>query len=73
MDALIDRLAQDYGHDARIVQLDLETHPSLARRFGVTQIPAVMFFQAGSLVKTLVGIQPYEALSRVVVELKMAV
>ena len=57
---LIDKLADEYGDRAQIFKLDLDANSSLAKRFSIKSIPAVMFFKQGDLVETLVGVKPYE-------------
>ena len=57
---LIDKLADDFSDQAKIMKLDLNENKSIAKRFGLRSIPAVMFFKQGELVETLVGVKPYE-------------
>ena len=42
------------------MKLDIDENKSIAKRFGLRSIPAVMFFKQGELVETLVGVKPYE-------------
>ena len=60
---LMDQLADEYSDRAKVFKLDLDSNKSLARRFGIRSIPAVMFFKQGELVKTIVGVKPYEDFS----------
>ncbi len=60
---LIDKLADDYGDRAKILKLDIDANKTIAKRFGLRSIPAVMFFKQGELVETLVGVKPYEEFS----------
>jgi thioredoxin 1 len=57
---LIDKLADDFSDRAKIMKLDLDENKSIAKRFGLRSIPAVMFFKQGELVETLVGVKSYE-------------
>jgi thioredoxin 1 len=57
---LIDKLADDFSDRAKIMKLDIDENKSIAKRFGLRSIPAVMFFKQGELVETLVGVKPYE-------------
>lgn len=57
---LIDKLADDFNDQAKIMKLDIDENKSIAKRFGLRSIPAVMFFKQGELVETLVGVKPYE-------------
>lgn len=57
---LIDQLATEFDLRAKVLKLDLDQNKGVAKRFGVKSIPAVMFFQNGELMETLVGSKPYE-------------
>lgn len=63
---LIDQLAEEYGDRAKVLKLDLSANQPIAERFGIRSIPAVMLFQQGELVETLVGVKPYEEFSSAV-------
>ncbi|MBE7380762.1 MAG: thioredoxin [Leptolyngbya sp. SIO1E4] len=60
---LMDQLADEYGDRAKVFKLDLDSNKTIAKRFGITSIPAVMFFKAGELMETLIGVKPYESFS----------
>ncbi len=62
---LVDKLAASYGDRARVFKVDIDSNKSIAKRFGLRSIPAVMFFKQGELVETLVGVKPYEEFSNV--------
>jgi thioredoxin 1 len=57
---LIDQLAAEYQDQATVMKLDLDNHKAIAKRFEIRSIPAVMYFKAGELSTTLVGVKPYE-------------
>jgi thioredoxin 1 len=63
---LMDQLAGEYLDRVKVHKLDLDAHPPLAKRLGISSIPAVLFFKQGELLKTLVGVKPYEEFSQVV-------
>ena len=56
----IDQLAENYGDRAKIMKLDIDTHKALGKELGLKSIPAVLFFKAGELVETMVGVKTYE-------------
>lgn len=60
---LIDRLADEYGDQAKVFKLDIDANKPITKRFGLRSIPAVLFFKKGELVETLVGVKPYEEFS----------
>jgi thioredoxin 1 len=57
---LMDRLAEDFVDRAKVFKLDLDVHQTVAKRFGIRSIPAVMVFKDGELMETLVGVKPYQ-------------
>jgi thioredoxin 1 len=63
---LMDQLADAYSERIKVFKLDLDDVKPVAKRFGITSIPAVMFFKQGELVETLVGVKPYEDFSSAV-------
>ena len=60
---LMDQLAGEYSDSAKVFKVDLDDNKSMAKRFGIRSIPAVMYFKQGELVKTIVGVKPYEEFS----------
>ena len=63
---LMDQLAEEYSDRVKVFKLDLDANKSVAKRFGIRSIPAVMFFKQGELIETLVGVKPYEEFSSAV-------
>ena len=57
LDPTIKQLGQEYNGRAKIIQVDLDQIPELAGRFGITGIPAVLFFKDGREVQRLVGLR----------------
>jgi thioredoxin 1 len=60
VEPLIDRLTEEYSNRAEIYKLDIEPNRDLAKRLGIRNIPAVIFFKAGEKIETLVGVKSYE-------------
>ncbi|MEB3229243.1 MAG: thioredoxin [Synechocystis sp.] len=57
---LMNKLLEQYGDRVKVFKLDLDTNRSVAVRFGVKSIPAVMFFKNGELMEVSVGVKTYE-------------
>jgi thioredoxin 1 len=55
----IDQLAENYSDRASVTKLDIDANKPLAKEFGLKSIPAVLFFKAGELVETMVGVKTY--------------
>ena len=66
---LMEKLADEYTDRIKVFKLDLDSNKSMAKRFGVRSIPAVMYFKQGELVQTIVGVKPYEEFSSAVEEI----
>lgn len=60
---LMDQLSDEYAGKATVSKLDLDSNKTVAKRFGIKSIPAVMVFKNGELMDTLVGVKPYSAFS----------
>ncbi|MBE9030735.1 thiol reductase thioredoxin [filamentous cyanobacterium LEGE 11480] len=60
---LIDRLADEYPDQAKVLKLDLDKNKAIAKRFKISSIPAVMYFKEGELSAALIGVKPYEDFS----------
>ena len=66
---LMDQLADEYGDQVKVYKLDVDTNMAVAKRFGIRSIPAVMYFKAGDLKNTLVGLKPYQEFSSILDQL----
>lgn len=56
----IEKLAADYEGKAQIGKLNIDEHPQLAAKFGVSSIPTVMVFKGGERTEQFVGLRQYE-------------
>jgi thioredoxin 1 len=45
------------------MKLDIDGTKPLAKDFGLKSIPAVLFFKAGELVETMIGVKTYAEFS----------
>ena len=59
---VLDELAAELGDGVRIVKVNTDDEQELARAYGVTSIPTLAFFKAGSLTHSLVGAHPKRTL-----------
>jgi len=57
---LINRLAETYGHQVKVMTMDFDANRQISKRFGLQGIPAVMFFKDGDLQETLTGVKSYQ-------------
>jgi len=57
LDPTIKQLGLEYNGNAKIIQVDVDQVSELAGQFGITGIPAVLFFKDGQEVQRLVGLR----------------
>lgn len=58
---VIEQLAEDYeGQNVMIGKVDVDQEPVLAQRFGVMNIPTVIFFRDGQELERKVGAMPID-------------
>ncbi|MFH1010451.1 MAG: thioredoxin domain-containing protein [bacterium] len=56
--AMLRELLPDWGEKVVIGELDISSSPKTAERYGVVNIPQVLFFKNGQHVETIVGVLP---------------
>ena len=54
----VEALATEYSGKAKVGKVDIESDPELADKYGITSIPALLFFKEGKLVDQLIGAYP---------------
>jgi thioredoxin len=59
---ILDQIATEHSEKLDIVKLNVDDHPQLAMKYQITAIPAFKVFQAGEVVKTVIGAKPKPAL-----------
>ena len=57
---IIEEVAEEVK-DVKIGKLNVDENPQTAGEFQIMSIPAVMLFQDGEVVETLIGLRPKEA------------
>ena len=59
---IVDQVATEVGQRARVVKIDVDSSPNLARRYGIQSIPTTIVFRSGQPVNRGVGVEPKERL-----------
>jgi thioredoxin 1 len=62
---IVEELSKDYEGKAVVGKLDVDTHQEYAAKYGVRNIPTILFFKNGELVDRKVGVAPKENYSEV--------
>ncbi|MFE9554622.1 thioredoxin [Streptomyces sp. NPDC006703] len=55
---VLSALAAEEADRLKIVQLDVDTNPETAAKYGVLSMPTLMVFRSGEPVKAMVGARP---------------
>lgn len=61
---VLEELAREHAGRLKVVKVDIDREPSLATRFGVASIPALVVLRDGREVDRIVGALPRAALER---------
>jgi thioredoxin 1 len=54
----VEELAKEYNGRIKITQMDVDGNRQTPARFGIRNIPTLMLFKGGEVVKTIIGAQP---------------
>jgi thioredoxin 1 len=53
---VLEEIAEEQAEAVRIVKVDADNNPELSNRFGIRNIPALLFFKGGELKDQVVGL-----------------
>jgi thioredoxin 1 len=53
---VLDEIAKEQGNAVRIVKVDVDNNPALSNRFGIRNIPTMLFFKGGEVKDQVVGL-----------------
>jgi thioredoxin 1 len=59
---IVDQIGEEHGAKLDVVKLNVDNEPSIAMKYGITGIPALLVFKDGDVVKSIVGAKPKAAL-----------
>jgi len=60
---IVNELANDYGDKALITKMDVDSNPATSVKFGIRNIPTILFFKNGEIVDKQVGAVPKTVLA----------
>ena len=55
---IIEQLSEDYKDKAVMTKLDVDSNPGIASKYGIRNIPTILFFKNGQLADKQVGAVP---------------
>jgi thioredoxin 1 len=59
---VLEEIAQAHGEQLRIVKLNIDENPEIARKYSIMSIPTMAVFVDGTIAKSIVGAKPKSAL-----------
>ncbi len=61
---VLEEIAAEHPDTLRIVKLNIDENPEVARKYGIMSIPTMSVFVGGEITKSIVGAKPKAALLR---------
>ncbi len=55
---VVKELSEDYGDKILVTKMDVDSNPNTAVKFGIRNIPTILFFKNGEIVDKQVGAVP---------------
>ena len=55
---LLSEIADEYGDKAVVAKLDVDSNPNVTMKYGIRNIPTVLYFKGGEVVDKQVGAVP---------------
>ncbi len=59
---VLNEVAAQNAGQSLVAKVDVDANPALAQQYGITSIPALLFFVGGQLRKTVLGVQPKQVI-----------
>lgn len=63
---VIDQVAEENAGRVRVVKLNIDEEPEVARQFGVMSIPTLVLIKNGRVAATSVGLKPKQAVEEMI-------
>jgi thioredoxin 1 len=60
---IVDELSTDFDGKAKMVKVDVDNSPNTAMKFGIRNIPTILFFKGGEVADKQVGVVAKAALA----------
>jgi len=55
---VVEELAKEYEGKIKVAKMDVEQNRQTPARFGIRNIPTLIFFKGGEVARTIIGAQP---------------
>ncbi len=53
---VLEEIAKEEGENIRVAKVDVDSNPALSNRFGIRNIPTLLFFKGGEVKDQVVGL-----------------
>ncbi len=53
---VLDEIAKEQGENVKIAKVDVDNSPTLSSRFGIRNVPTLLFFKGGEVKDQVVGL-----------------
>ncbi|BAX79776.1 thioredoxin [Labilibaculum antarcticum] len=60
---IVDELSKDYDGKIVVTKMDVDSSPATSAKFGIRNIPTILFFKGGEIVDKQVGAVPKSSLA----------
>ncbi len=60
---LVKEIGQEYEGRAKVAKLDVDSNPEVSAKFGIRNIPTILYFKNGKIVDKQVGAVPKNVIS----------
>ena len=64
MAPVLDELAHDYAERVKIAEINVDRNPVTASQYGITGVPALLFYKGGKLLEQVPGALPKAEIER---------
>lgn len=59
---VVEELAKEYEGKIKVAKMDVDQNRETPAKFGIRNIPTLILFKGGDVVKTIIGAQPKSAI-----------
>jgi thioredoxin 1 len=59
---VVEELAEEYEGQIKVAKMDVDQNRQTPARFGIRNIPTIIFFKNGDVAQTIIGAQPKSSL-----------
>ena len=61
---IVHELAEEFGDKVVVAKVDVDNNPRISQKFGIRNIPTVLFFKDGEVADKQVGVVPKSVLAK---------